>query len=86
MFTATEANRIANGYRSHAKDETMTYLEKAIIARAKDGFKWFPWDYAYAMSYDGLTANEKQEIIFELRSAGYEVKDHWMIKQVIIRW
>ena len=86
MLKASEANRIANGYHGCTKNETMAYLEKAIIARAKDGFKWFSWDYAHAMNYDGLTANEKQEIIFELRSADYDVKDHWIIKQIIIRW
>lgn len=86
MLKAKEANRIANSYQSHAKDETIAYLEEAIIARAKEGFKWFPWDYEYAIDYHGLTKNEKQEIIFELRDAGYDVKDHWMIEQVIIRW
>jgi len=86
MLTAIEASRIADSYQSHAKNETIAYLEKAIIARAKDGFKWFPWDYAHAMNYNGLTANEKQEIISELRSAGYDAKDYRIIKQIIIRW
>lgn len=86
MLKASEANRIANGYQSYAKKEITDYLEKSIISRAKDGFKWFPWDYNYSMEYDGLTTDEKQEIIFELRNAGYDVKDRWMIKQAIIRW
>lgn len=86
MFSATEANRIANSYQSRAKDETMTYLEETIIERAKDGLKWFCWNYEIAMIYDGLTQNEKQEIISELCSAGYEVKECRILKQITIRW
>ncbi len=86
MLKASEANRIANGYQSHAKNKTMAYLEKAIIALASEGFKWFSWDYSFDMEYNEFTIDEKQEIIFELRNAGYDVKDRWMIKQAIIRW
>lgn len=86
MLKASEANRIANNYQSYVKEKSTNYLEKCIVARAEDGFKWFSWNYGYCMAYDGLTANEKQEIISELQSAGYDAKDHQILKQIIIRW
>lgn len=85
MIKANEANRIANDYYKGFKSQTMDYLEKSIVACAKDGLKWFSWDYGFSME-EGLTAKDKQEIIFELRFAGYDVKDHWMLKEVVIRW
>lgn len=86
MLKAKVANRITNSYQSYAKKETIDYLEKSIISRAQKGFEWFSWDYNYSMKYDELTADEKQEIIFELQNAGYDVKDHRIIKQIIISW
>ena len=86
MLNAKEANRIANNYQSEAKKSNLDYIEKSITARAKEGFKWFPWDYDFAMKYEGLTADEKQEIVFNLQSAGYDVKDHWFLKELVIRW
>lgn len=86
MLSANEANRIANNHQSHTKKKALAYLEKSIMARANDGLKWFPWNYGFNMEYNELTANEKQEIIYELRSAGYDVKDNWLLKEISIRW
>ena len=86
MLKASEANHIANGWYEEAENRVMDYLEQSILARAKDGLKWFPWDYEFSMEENGLTAKGKQNIIFKLRSAGYDVKDHWIMKEVIIRW
>lgn len=86
MLSANEANRIANNYQSHAKEKALAYLEKSIVARANDGLKWFPWSYDFSMEYEGLTENEKQEIIYELRSAGYDVKNNWLLGEITIRW
>ena len=86
MLSANEANRIANNYQSRAKEKALAYLEKSIMARANDGLKWFPWSYDFNMEYEGLTENEKQEIIYELRSAGYDVKNNWLLGEITIRW
>ena len=86
MLKASEANRIANGWYAEAENRVMDYLEQSIIARAKDGLKWFLWDYDFSMEENGLTAKSKQNIIFKLRSAGYDVKDNWIMKEVVIRW
>ena len=86
MLSANEANRIANNYQSCAKKGVIAYLEKSIMARASEGIKWFSWDYTFSMEYSGLTRSEKQEIIYELQSAGYDVKEHWIPREVIIRW
>ncbi len=83
MLKANEANRISNGSQNRVKQEVLFYLEKAIIANAEDGFKWLCWNYRYSTNF---TAHDKQEIIFELRSCGYDVKDSWTAKEILIRW
>lgn len=86
MLSANEASRITDSYQNLAKKAVISYLEKSIMARAKDGIRWFSWDYAFSMEYNGLAENEKQEIIHELRSAGYDVKEHWILREVTICW
>ena len=82
MLTAAEANRIANQKGYVDIDKHMSYLNDSIRYRAIDGFKWFPWDYAF----DKATADEVREVKHALQKLGYDVKDEWLQAQLIIRW
>jgi len=86
MMNAAKANRISNNYYCPIKENALKHIENEIYKRAIDGFKWAIWSYKLAMFFDGLTANEKKEIIYELRNAGYDVKDNFFNEELEIRW
>jgi len=66
--------------------EHMSYLEESIIARSRDHFRWFPFDYSFLYDEGTLCPDGKSEIIRQLRDAGYDVKDEWLNGRLVIRW
>lgn len=86
MLKASEARKISNGYNAEAANRMKNCIEKLIMQRAECGIYWAAFDYGYDMCENGVTKKEVYQICCDLRSAGYDVKDHWTFREMIIRW
>lgn len=86
MLKASEARKIARGYNSEAAQQMRKHVEELIKQRALDGFFWMDYDYNFEIEYNGVAPKEVQEMIYDLRKAGYDVKDHWVGKQLTLHW
>lgn len=86
MLKASEARKMAQNYKSKAAQRMQNQVERLIEQCAKDGLLWVAYDYSFEMKDEGVTHKEVVEIIHDLQSAGYDIKDNRLIKFLIIRW
>lgn len=86
MLKANEARKIAQNYNNEAAQRMQNHIEKLIEQRAKEGMFWLPYNYNPNIANEAITHENVVEIVYNLQDAGYDVKDNWFTKNLIIYW
>lgn len=86
MIKATEANRAANVQLVSRTKLLENCIERHIINRAQDGYKWYEFFYEVARDTTDATDEDIEKLFQILRNAGYDVKIRRANQTAIIRW
>lgn len=86
MLKASEARKIAQNYNNGAAQRMQNHIEELIEQCAEEGMFWLPYNYNPNVANESITHKDVVEIVYNLREAGYDVKDNWFTKNLIICW